>query len=69
MDIQQSITSSYLTQSNGQGGGMHEVCDTHKQKCLDTNQDVSLVPLLIGSTPIGAGLLSPDFYLICIENL
>ena len=42
---------------------MHKICEIHNQKCLYTNQDVSLALLQIQSTPIGAGLPSPAMLL------
>ena len=45
-------------------GGMYKISETHNQKCLETNQDVSVGLLQVRSTTIGAGLLSPATLLI-----
>ena len=63
MNIQQSITSSYHHQSNGQVEACIKLVKSRIKKCLDTNQDVSLALLQIQSTPIGAGLPGPTILL------
>ena len=58
VDIQQSTRSSYH-QSNDQVEACVKFVKCTINKCLDTNQDISLTLLKIYSTPVGAGLPSP----------
>ena len=52
-----------LPQEHWSGGSVYKIYEMHNQKCLATNNDVSLALLQIRSVPTGAGLPSPAMLL------
>ena len=63
MNIEQTITSSYDHQRNGQGKVYIQFVKQTIKKCLDTNNGLNLALFQIRSKPMGVRLPSPSMLL------
>ena len=66
LNTEQTVSSSYHHQSNGQVEACINIIKHTIKKCFDANADVNLASLQIRSTPLGPGL--PHHLMLLIKH-